>query len=48
VISESKYDKLPGQISGGERIQNFREGGFPPGYMPRINTDRRPSNKHVC
>jgi len=38
VISESNYEKLPGQISG--RIQNFQGGGIPPppGYMPRINT----------
>jgi len=35
LISESNYKKLPGQISEGK----FRiSGGFPPGYVPRVNT----------
>jgi len=36
VISESNYEKLPGQISGGN--SEFPGGNTPPGDMHRINT----------
>ena len=37
MISESKYEKLPGHFRGGFRISGVNSP--PPGYMPRINTD---------